>query len=241
MKIVRFRYKDKDMIGVQEKNRIFVDLQTEVFDVSDVKILAPVVPSKIVAVALNYKEHAKEMGKPLPDEPLIFIKPPSALCNPYEAIRLPEMSNRVDYEGELAVIIGKKAKNVSVREAKEYILGYTCFNDVTARDLQKKDTLFSRAKGFDTFAPIGPWIETDVEPMSLKIITKLNGKVVQEGYTSDMIFDVYELVSFISRIMTLYPGDVIATGTPPGVGPLNTGDRVEVNIEGIGTLVNYVE
>ncbi len=241
MKIVRFRYKDRDMIGVQEKNRIFVNLQTEVFDVSDVKILAPVVPSKIVAVALNYKEHAKEMGKPLPDEPLIFIKPPSALCNPYEAIRLPEMSKRVDYEGELAVIIGKKAKNVSVYEAKEYILGYTCFNDVTARDLQKKDTLFSRAKGFDTFAPIGPCIETDVEPMNLKIITRLNGKVVQEGYTSDMIFDVYELVSFISRIMTLYPGDVIATGTPPGVGPLNTGDRVEVNIEGIGTLVNYVE
>ncbi len=241
MKIVRFAYGNREFTGIKEGDRIFAPDVMGFFDVSDVEILAPVLPSKIVAVALNYREHAKEMGKPLPDEPLIFIKPSSALCNPYDVIKLPEMSERVDYEGELAVVIGKEAKNVSVEEAPQYVLGYTCFNDVTARDLQKKDTLFARAKGFDTFAPMGPWVETDIDPCDLRIVTRLNGEIVQDGRTSDMVFNVFELISFISRIMTLYPGDVVATGTPPGVGPLSSKDKVEVEIEGIGTLVNYVE
>ena len=240
MLIAKFQSEGKTLTGVVENDRIFCPETGEVYSLNEVKLLAPSKPSKIVAVALNYKEHAKEMGKPLPDEPLIFIKPNTAVINPYEEIILPPSSKRVDYEGELAVVIGKTAKNVTPEEAPGYILGYTCFNDVTARDLQKKDTLFARAKGFDTFAPFGPWIRTDLDPTNLTITTRLNGRIVQQGSTSDMIFNVFQLVSFISQIMTLLPGDVIATGTPPGVGPLSPGDTVEVEIEGIGTLTNTV-
>nr|WP_231963438.1 fumarylacetoacetate hydrolase family protein [Thermosulfidibacter takaii] len=238
---MRFQAEDKTYYGILEDNNIYVPEQKRFYSLSEIKLLAPSKPSKIVAVALNYKEHAKEMGKPLPEEPLIFIKPNTAVINPYEEIVLPEMSERVDYEGELAIVIGKTAKDVPVESAKDHILGYTCFNDVTARDLQKKDGMFARAKGFDTFAPFGPWIVTDVNPLDLEIKTILNGKVVQKGRTSDMIFNVYELVSFISRIMTLLPGDVIATGTPPGVGPLKSKDTVEVEIKGIGKLTNRVK
>ena len=240
MKIARVEVGGETLYGVVENGRVYIPERCTHYYLEEVKLLAPSVPSKIVAVALNYKEHAKEMGKPLPEEPLIFIKPSTAVINPFEEIKLPDMSQRVDYEGELAVVIGRAAKDITPEEAANYILGYTCFNDVTARDLQKKDGLFARAKGFDTFAPFGPWIETDINPLNLKITTRLNGSVVQEGLTSDMIFNVFELVSFISKVMTLLPGDVIATGTPPGVGPLSPQDVVEVEIEGIGTLKNTV-
>ncbi len=203
-----------------------------------VRILPPVLPSKIVALALNYRSHAKEMGKRLPDEPLFFLKPSTAVIGHGDEIVMPAMSQRVDYEGELAVVIGSRAKDVPVEEAFEYVLGYTCMDDVTARDLQKKDGLFCRAKGFDTFAPIGPWIETEVDPGALNVTTKVNGEVKQQGNTSDLIFDVAKLISFISHVMTLEPGDIISTGTPSGIGPLAHGDLVEVSVEGIGTLRN---
>ncbi len=240
MKIARVEVGGETLYGVVENGRVYIPERHTHHYLEEVKLLAPSVPSKIVAVALNYREHAKEMGKPLPEEPLIFIKPSTAVINPFEEIKLPDMSQRVDYEGELAVVIGRTAKDVTPEEAVNYILGYTCFNDVTARDLQKRDGLFARAKGFDTFAPFGPWIETNINPLNLRITTRLNGSVVQEGSTSDMIFNVFELVSFISKVMTLLPGDVIATGTPPGVGPLSPQDVVEVEIEGIGILKNTV-
>ena len=205
-----------------------------------VRILPPVLPSKIVALALNYRSHAKEMGKRLPDEPLFFLKPSTAVIGHGDEIVMPAMSQRVDYEGELAVVIGSRAKDVPVEEAFEYVLGYTCMDDVTARDLQKKDGLFCRAKGFDTFAPISPWIETEVDPGALNVTTKVNGEVKQQGNTSDLIFDVAKLISFISHVMTLEPGDIISTGTPSGIGPLAHGDLVEVSVEGIGTLRNRV-
>ena len=252
MKIGRFKagkrsifgiIKGKEIVPLKEKR--VTDLMEsitpteEVLSFSDVKFLSPTRPSKIVAVGLNYKAHAEEMGKPLPEEPLLFMKPSTAVIANKMRIFLPEMSERVDYEGELAVVIGRKCRKVTPEEAPDYILGYSCFNDVTARDLQQKDGQYTRAKSFDTFAPYGPWISTSVDPLDLKITTRVNGEVRQEGKTSDMIFSPFELVSFISQIMTLLPGDVIVTGTPPGVGPLNDGDRVEIEIEGIGTLINY--
>ena len=252
MKIGRFKYGERTIFGIIKGREIVPVKETRVSDlmenitptdevipIRETKFLSPTRPSKIVAVGLNYKAHAEEMGKPLPEEPLLFLKPSTAVIANKMRIVLPSMSNRVDYEGELAVVIGKKCRKVTPEEAKEYILGYSCFNDVTARDLQQKDVQYTRAKSFDTFAPYGPWIATDIDPIGLKITTKVNGEVRQEGNTEDMIFSPFELVSFISQVMTLLPGDVIATGTPPGVGPLNEGDRVEVDIEGIGTLINY--
>lgn len=211
-----------------------------VADLEDVTLLAPVVPGKIVAVGLNYRDHAEEVGLKIPDEPLIFLKPSTAVIGSGESIRYPRMASQVDYEGELGVIIGKKARNVSLDGSGGYILGYVCFNDVTARDLQNKDRQWTRAKGFDTFAPLGPWIETDLDPQHLKLETFLNGELRQSSNTENLIFDCYHLVSFISRVMTLMPGDVIATGTPSGIGPMSVGDRVDVVIEGIGTLTNDV-
>lgn len=207
---------------------------------SDAIFLPPCIPSKIIAVGLNYRSHAAEMNMALPDEPLLFLKPPSALIGHQDTIIYPAMSQRIDYEGELGVVIGKTCRHVSIAEAGSYILGYTCFNDVTARDLQKKDGQFTRAKGFDTFASVGPCIAADLAPDNLVIRTFLNGRQCQHGATGDLIFPVYHLVAFISRIMTLLPGDLIATGTPPGIGPLQIGDSVEVSIEGIGTLRNTV-
>ena len=209
-------------------------------EIKEFKLLAPVIPSKIIAVGLNYKDHAEELNLPIPKEPIIFLKPPSAVIGPGEPILLPAQSNRVDYEAELAVVIKKPAKNIKPEQAKEYILGYTCFNDITARDLQAKDGQWSRAKSFDTFAPIGPWIETELEPGNLKIQALLNGKLVQDSSTSNLIFSVPELVSFISQIMSLFPGDVIATGTPSGIGPLSAGDEIIIRIQGIGELKNPV-
>ncbi len=253
MKVGRFKHGDRTIFAIIKGREIIpvkekrvselmesITPEGEVLTFKDVKFLSPTRPSKIVAVGLNYKAHAEEMGKPLPEEPLLFLKPSTAVISNKMRIVKPKMSQRVDYEGELAVVIGKKCRKVTPEEAPDYILGYSCFNDVTARDLQQKDVQYTRAKSFDTFAPYGPWINTDIDPIGLKITTRVNGEVKQEGNTEDMIFSPFELVSFISQIMTLLPGDVIATGTPPGVGPLQAGDRVEVEIEGIGTLINYV-
>lgn len=206
-----------------------------------IKILPPCEPTKIVAVGLNYRDHAEEMGRELPAEPRLFLKPSTSVIANGDKIKYPDhMSERVDYEGELAVVIGKKASHVSEDEALGYVFGYTCMNDVTARDLQAKDIQFTRAKGFDTFAPMGPVIETELDPDGLEISTYLNGERKQHSNTSNLLFSVPELVSFISKVMTLLPGDIISTGTPEGVSPMKTGDKVEVRVEGIGTLSNYV-
>ncbi|MFH1117462.1 MAG: fumarylacetoacetate hydrolase family protein [Pseudomonadota bacterium] len=211
------------------------------YSLDEVKLLAPCTPSKIVAVGLNYVDHAKEVNLPVPEEPLLFLKPSSSVIGPGDAILLPRQSAQVDYEAELAVVMGRTAAKVSRDDAKGSILGYTCLNDVTARDLQKKDRQWTRAKGFDTFCPIGPWIETDLDPSDLGIELFLNGERKQRSRTSNLVFDPFVLVEFISAVMTLYPGDVIATGTTSGIGPLKSGDTVEVKIEGIGSLVNPVE
>ncbi len=208
---------------------------------SSVKVEVPCEPTKIVAVGLNYSDHAKEFGgEQLPD-PILFLKPTTSLLPDGGTIIRPQNSERVDYEAELCVVIGKTAKNVSKEEAADYILGYTCANDVTARDLQKKDGQWTRGKGFDTFCPVGPWIETDICPDKLDISLTLNDEIKQQGNTNMMMFNTAELVSYISGIMTLLPGDVVITGTPAGIGPMVEGDRVCVNIEGIGTLTNYVK
>jgi 2-keto-4-pentenoate hydratase/2-oxohepta-3-ene-1,7-dioic acid hydratase in catechol pathway len=201
---------------------------------------APCVPSKIVAVGLNYKSHAEEINDLLPEEPLLFLKPPTAVIGPEDKILYPSFSTRVDYEGELAVVMGKPAWCVSLKDALDYVGGYTCFNDVTARDLQAKDRQWTRAKGFDTFVPFGPCIETELDPGNVIVESYLNGELKQRGNTGDLIFAVPELISFISSIMTLLPGDIIATGTPSGIGPMSPGDKVEIKIASIGTLRNYV-
>ena len=206
----------------------------------DVELLAPCCPSKIVCVGLNYVEHAKELKMKLPEEPILFLKPPSAVIGPGTEIIVPKSSERVDYEGELGVVIGKRCKAIAADEAKKHILGYTCFNDVTARDLQQKDGQWTRAKSFDTFAPFGPWIAS-IDPSDADINTRVNGQIRQSSNTADLIFGVPSLIEFISNVMTLEPGDVIATGTPPGVGRLEKGDVVEVEIEGIGVLKNRVK
>jgi 2-keto-4-pentenoate hydratase/2-oxohepta-3-ene-1,7-dioic acid hydratase in catechol pathway len=199
-----------------------------------------VVPTKIVCIGRNYADHAKELGNEVPSEPIIFLKPPSAVIPPEAAIVRPPQSQRVDFEGELAIVIARKAKNVLRAHWRDYVLGFTCANDVTARDLQKKDVQFTRGKGFDTFCPVGPVIETDLDPSALRLVTRVNGEVKQDGNTRDMIFPCDFIIEFITSVMTLCPGDVILTGTPAGVGPLNSGDVVEVEIEGIGTLRNHV-
>ena len=250
MKIYRVRYRKRILVGVLKeeflfpvKGSIFGDFRIESSPVpiGEAKVLPPVVPSKIIGIAANYRGHAREMGRPLPAEPLIFMKPSTAVIGPLEAIVHPAMSERVDYEGELAVVIRKRTRMLRDEDpVSDRILGYACFNDVTARDLQKKDVQFARAKSFDTFAALGPCIVTDVDPGGLRLKTFLNGKLVQSGHTGDLIFSVPFLVRFLSRIMTLNPGDVIATGTPEGVGPMAPGDRVDVQIEGLGTLSNTV-
>ncbi len=207
---------------------------------ADLKLLPPCIPSKIIALGLNYHSHAKEVGLSIPSEPLIFLKPPTAVIGPEDKIVWPRSSQRIDYEGELGVIIKSPTWQVTREEALNHVLGYTCFNDVTARDLQYKDKQWTRAKSFDTFAPIGPCIETELDPQNLSLETILNGKIKQRASTIDLIFNVSELLSFISGIMTLLPGDVIATGTSSGIGPMKPGDTIEVKIENIGTLRNYV-
>ena len=250
MRIVRFLLNEKDRYGLlKEKNQVqplaespFENIHPEgkQLPLDQVKLLAPCLPSKIVAVGLNYRDHAEELGMPIPEEPMLFMKPGTAVIGPGGKIIMPEMSGRVDYEAELGVVIGKRIFRASKEGAKGAILGFTCFNDVTARDLQVKDIQFTRAKSFDTFAPMGPWIETDLDPKALVIETFLNGEQKQKSSTSQLVFDSYHLVHFVSWIMTLNPGDVIATGTPAGIGPMQAGDQVEVRVEGIGSLVNEV-
>ncbi len=211
------------------------------YDYADITPLAPCLPTKIIAVGLNYEDHAREMNRTPPEDPMLFMKPSTAVIAHQEEIEYPaHMSSRVDYEGELGVVIGKGTHMVEKEQALEYVFGYTCINDVTARDLQAKDIQFTRGKGFDTFAPIGPFIETEVNPADLPIKTFLNGEVKQNSSTKNLIFSVPELVSFISKVMTLLPGDIIATGTPSGISPMSPGDVVEVEIEGIGRLINRV-
>ncbi|MCX6829095.1 MAG: fumarylacetoacetate hydrolase family protein [candidate division Zixibacteria bacterium] len=212
------------------------------YEPSQVKLLAPVEPSKIVCVGLNYREHVKESQSATkePDEPVLFLKPPSALLGPGERIIYPEMAQRVDYEAELGVVIGKVCHNVAAIEAEDYIFGFTCVNDVTARDLQKKDVQWTRAKGFDTFCPVGPWVVNHIKYEDLLVESYLNGELRQSGRTSMMIFPVPVLISFISKVMTLLPGDLISTGTPAGIDPMKAGDRIEIRVEGIGSLVNDI-
>jgi 2-keto-4-pentenoate hydratase/2-oxohepta-3-ene-1,7-dioic acid hydratase in catechol pathway len=206
----------------------------------EVRLLAPTLPSKVVAVGVNYRDHAEEMGHTLPEEPLLFMKPSTAVIGPSQAIRKPSVTRRLDYEGELAVVVSGLVRNADLETARRSILGYTIGNDVTARDLQAKDGQWTRAKGFDTFCPLGPWIETDVDPESLDITTRLNGEVRQSSNTKNLIFGAVELVAYVSNVMTLLPGDVILTGTPSGVGPMEPGDDVDVEIDGIGSLSNPV-
>ena len=201
---------------------------------------APVSPSKIVGIGRNYRAHARELGHEIPSEPLLFLKPPSAVIAHDEPIRLPGASQRVDYEGEVGVVIGRRARAVPESAALTFVLGYTCVNDVTARDLQKRDVQFTRAKGFDTFCPVGPCLALGVDPEALEIGTRLNGLRVQTGRTVDMIFGIARLISALSAVMTLEPGDLIATGTPEWVGPLRAGDTVEVVVSGVGILRNGV-
>jgi 2-keto-4-pentenoate hydratase/2-oxohepta-3-ene-1,7-dioic acid hydratase in catechol pathway len=201
----------------------------------------PVAPSKIVCVGRNYAAHAKELGHDVPSEPLLFLKPPSALLGPHGNVILPPESARVEHEAELAVVIGRRSKNLSKEEALSFVFGYACACDVTARDLQKKDVQFTRAKGFDTFCPVGPWIETELDCGGVSVKCRVNGQIRQDGSTRQMIFDVPTVVAYVSHMMTLEPGDLILTGTPEGVGPLVAGDALEVEVEPIGVLKLRVE
>jgi len=249
MKIVRFAFDNKVRYGIlkgesiqaiEDKPYRYLKPSDQYYKLSEVKLLSPCTPSKIVALGLNYRGHAEEVNAPLPNAPMIFLKPSTAVIGPEENIAYPSTSHRVDYEGELGVVIKKPVWRVSVRDALDYVLGYTCFNDITARDLQYQDKQWTRAKGFDTFAAVGPCIETELDPRNAILATYLNGELKQQANTSDLIYSVPELINFISHVMTLLPGDIIATGTPSGIGPMCPGDTVEIKIEPIGTLRNYV-
>jgi len=249
MKIVRFVGKDKAGYGLVE-NDVIHAIEGDVFGVfergervgrcSEIRLLAPCAPTKIVAVGRNYADHVAEMNSDIPAEPLIFLKPPSAVIGPGEAILCPPISQQVDHEAELAVVIGRRARNVPADEALAHVRGYTCGNDVTARDLQRQDGQWARSKGFDTFCPLGPWLVTDLNPSDLVIESRVNGQMRQYSRTRHMLFTVAELIHYVAQVMTLEPGDVILTGTPAGVGPLQPGDCVEVEVEGIGVLENHV-
>jgi 2-keto-4-pentenoate hydratase/2-oxohepta-3-ene-1,7-dioic acid hydratase in catechol pathway len=207
---------------------------------AEVRMLSPILPSKVVAVGRNYAEHAHELGNEVPETPLLFLKPSTSVIGTGDVIRLPPDSAQVEHEAELAAVIGRPAKDVEREKALDHVLGYTAANDVTARDQQRADVQFTRAKGYDSFCPIGPWIETTVDPSDLRITASVNGELRQDGRTSQMMHDVADLIAFASNIMTLLPSDVILTGTPAGVGPIRDGDTVSVEIEGIGTLINEV-
>jgi 2-keto-4-pentenoate hydratase/2-oxohepta-3-ene-1,7-dioic acid hydratase in catechol pathway len=218
-----------------------IHLTDKEYPLREVRLLAPVLPrSKVVGIGRNYAAHASELGNDVPAEPLLFLKPNTAVVGPGDPVFYPRQSSNVHYEGELAVVIGRICRDVAPERVDDVIYGYTVGNDVTARDLQKSDVQFTRAKGFDSFCPLGPWIETELDTSDLKLTTHLNGDLVQDGTTKDMVFDVPTLVAHISSVMTLLPGDVILTGTPEGVGPMNVGDEVEVTVAGIGSLTNKV-
>ena len=256
MRIVRFTPSEKSGIGtdphygvLNDKDELLVlkgdPLYTGIvptetkINLADVKVLAPVLPrSKVVAIGKNYADHAAEMNSVLPDEPIIFLKPNTAVIGPEETIQWPRMADRIDFEGELAIVIGRICKDVPVERYSDVIFGYTIANDVTARNLQTKDGQWTRAKGFDTFCPLGPWIETDFVPGTQMITTKVNGEVKQSEALSSLIFKVPEIIAFVTQVMTLLPGDVILTGTPAGIGPIPEKGEVAITIDGIGTLVN---
>lgn len=259
MKIVRYQNGNKVKQGILKEDEIYA-VNGDIFsdfsvgqksdDLADVSLLAPVEPPNIIAIGLNYKQHAEETEAELPDKPLIFLKATSSLTGPESNIILPQMApDEVDFEAELAVIIGKETKNIETVEVSDYILGYSCANDVSARDCQKRlDKQWARAKSFDTFCPVGPWIETDLEPTNCSIRSILNGDIMQDSNTSDMIFNIEQLVSYLSHNMTLKPGTIILTGTPEGVGFareeevfLKDGDEIVIEVEGIGKLKNTVK
>lgn len=246
MKICRFQKDGEILLGIVEGDEVRVcdailRKKHKVFLFNDIEILPVAAPSKIVCVGRNYAEHAKELGNEVPAEPLLFLKAPSAIVGNGSSIVIPSQSTQVEHEGELAVIIGRDCKDVSDGDDPlKYILGYTCLNDVTARDIQCNDVQFTRGKSFDTFCPIGPFIQTELDLSDIRVTTTVNGVIKQDGRTSQMVFQVPFLIRYISRQMTLKKGDVIATGTPSGVSKLNTGDVCEVTIEGIGTLTNKV-
>jgi len=235
---------DEDsLVTVLVGDPLYVGLQPtdEQLRLSDARLLSPVLPrSKVVGIGRNYAAHAAEMGSELPDEPLMFLKPNTSVVGPGDPVFYPRQTEELHYEGELAVVIGRICRDVPKEKYADVIHGYTVGNDVTARDLQRKDGQFTRAKGFDSFCPLGPWIETDLDVSDLRVQTYLNGEVKQDGRTSDLIFDVPTLIAHVTSVMTLLPGDVILTGTPEGVGPMNAGDEVEVSIQGIGNLTNKV-
>ena len=206
-----------------------------------VRLLPPILPSKIICVGRNYVEHAREHGNEVPDVPLIFLKPPTSIIGPGAAILLPPQSERVEHEGELVIVIGRGGRHIEPADAADYVLGYTIGNDVTARDLQRRDNQWTRAKGFDTFCPFGPWIDTEFDPSDAIITCKVNGQPRQMASTRDMVFSVNQIIAYISSVMTLEPGDILFTGTPSGVGPLKDGDRVEAEIEDLGVLVATVK
>jgi 2-keto-4-pentenoate hydratase/2-oxohepta-3-ene-1,7-dioic acid hydratase in catechol pathway len=213
----------------------------QTFPLSEVQMLAPVIPGKVVAIGKNYADHAREMGGEPPAEPVIFLKPSTTVCGPGDPVRRPvKLSDRTDFEGELAVVIRRIASDLVPERVPEVIFGYTCANDVTARDLQARDGQWARAKGFDTFCPLGPWIETNLDPADLELTTRVNGEIRQQSRTSLLLHNVTDLLCYITSVMTLLPGDVVLTGTPAGIGPLDAGDQVAVTIEGIGTLTNPV-
>ncbi len=249
MRIARFSFEDEVDFGVVEGDEIapitghpfgpftFTGYR---YPIDDVRLLAPVIPSKVVAVGKNYAEHAREMGSEVPDSPVIFLKPSTAVIGSGDPIQYPASSSQVDFEGELAIVIARLCRDVPAARAASVILGYTCANDVTARDQQSADGQWTRGKGYDSFCPLGPWITTNVDPADLEVVTTVNGVERQRGRTSLMVHGVPELIEFISSVMTLLPGDVILTGTPAGVGPLQIGDVATVEIEGIGALTNHV-
>jgi 2-keto-4-pentenoate hydratase/2-oxohepta-3-ene-1,7-dioic acid hydratase in catechol pathway len=249
VRIARFTVGDDPAYGVVEGDAITqIDghpigaftLTGARFTLADVRLLAPILPTKIVAIGKNYADHAAEMGGEAPAEPLMFLKPSSAVVGPGDPIARPSSVGRVDFEGELAVVIGKVCRDVPRERAYDVVLGYTCGNDVTAREQQAADGQWSRAKGYDTFCPLGPWIETDLDPSDLSLTTTVNGEVKQSARTSQLIHDIPKLIAHITSVMTLLPGDVLMTGTPAGVGPIDVGDDVVVTIEGIGSLSNVV-
>ena len=249
MRLVRFRFGERIATGAVEDDQVRVLRGTffedpvptgQAVPLDDVRLLAPVLPSKVVAVGRNYADHAAEMGTDVPEEPLVFLKPSTSVVGPGDPIMFPSISKRMEYEGELACVVGRLVRRATSDDAARAILGYTCANDVTLRDLQATDGQWTRAKGFDTSCPLGPWVETEADPSDLALETRVNGEVRQSARTSQLAFDPAQLVAFISSFMTLLPGDVVLTGTPAGVGPLEVGDHVEVALDGIGTLANSV-
>jgi 2-keto-4-pentenoate hydratase/2-oxohepta-3-ene-1,7-dioic acid hydratase in catechol pathway len=250
MKILCFHYKELISYGLLDDNYVrvikgspfsHIKVTLQKIPLSKINFLPPVNPTKIILVGLNYKDHARELKMQVPRGPVIFLKPTTTLIGHGGTVIYPEGVNQLDYEAELAVVIAKECKNINEAAAKKYIFGYTCLNDITARDIQKKDIQWTRAKSFDSFCPLGPWIETELKPQNLEIKSFLNGKLKQSSSTANLIFSVPYLISFISKVMKLFPGDIISTGTPYGVGPMHRGDIVEVEIENIGRLKNYIK